>query len=252
MKLTGNTILITGGSEGIGLALAERFLARNNTVVVCGRSKEKLQRAKERFPELRTICCDVSKEEERIDLLQRVQKDFSQLNIFVNNAGIQCRVDFSKNDTDWQTIRQEIAINLEAPIHFSRLLVPFLSNRDNAMLVFVTSNLAFLPPIWVPVYGATKAGMHSFVFSLREQLHDSGIEVVEILPPAVNTNLGGAGKHTFGMDLDEFGDFVFAEWEQGRNEIMTEMGVEMSRMPRDIKTEQAKALWQKMKAMEEI
>lgn len=223
LNMKNNTILITGGSNGIGLAFAKRFLERGNEVIICGRREEKLKKAKEKFPQLHIKRCDMADEKQRIELCEWVTKEFPDLNILINNAGIQRRMrfdkEFSENIYDWGAIKQEIAINLEAPVHLTSLLFKHLSVQNNPCIMNVTSELAFTPPVWVPVYGATKAGMHSFTFSLREQLKDTGIKVIEIIPPAVNTDLGGVGMHTFGVPVDDFADVIFEGLEKGNLEV---------------------------------
>jgi len=218
MKIENNTILITGGSNGIGLALAERFLRRGNEVIICGRRQSALDAAKSRLPRLHARRCDVGDEAQRLDLFRWTTEHFPKLNVLINNAGIQQRMNLA--GADWQRCRHELAINLDAPIHLSALFVPHLKTRRDAAIINVTSGLAFMPSVWAPVYGATKAAMHSFTFSLRQQLAaDTGIEVLEIIPPAVNTDLGGAGLHTFGEPLDAFADAIFQGLETGAREI---------------------------------
>ena len=219
MMLSGNTVLISGGASGIGLALAERFLQAGNEVIVCGRRPDKLREAKQRFPQLHTKVCDVASEADRTALYDWVSVEFPALNILVNNAGIQQRINLLNAGNEWTYYRQELAVNLEAPIHLSTIFVPHLLRQQQAHIVNVTSGLAFTPPAWVPVYGATKAGLHSFTVSLRLQLADTNIGVIEVFPPAVNTDLGGVGLHTFGAPVDDFAQAVFKGFETGDLEI---------------------------------
>jgi uncharacterized oxidoreductase len=219
MKLTGNTILITGGASGIGLAFAERFLKEGNKVIVVGRRIEKLQDAKEMYPELVIRGCDVSKKEDRIKLFEWVMNDYPDLNVLVNNAGIQQRVNLLQADHDWDYYQNEIAINVEGPIHLSTLFIPHFIKQNDSAILNVTSGLAIMPGVWVPIYSATKAAMHSFSLTLRHQLEKTNIEVIEILPPAVNTDLGGVGLHTFGAPLDDFADTIFNGLRNGLIEI---------------------------------
>ena len=219
MNLKNNSILITGGSTGIGLALAERFLTLGNEVIICGRSEDKLNAAKERFPKLHTKRCDVGNEKERTELAEWVLAEFPNFNVLVNNAGIQQRINFNESGFDWHQIKQEIAINLEAPIHFSKMFIPHLLAKNNSCIINVSSGLAFLPPVMAPVYGATKAGLHSFTFCLRQKLDGTSMQVIEIVPPAVATDLGGAGQHAAGVDLNEYADAVFVGLEKGDLEI---------------------------------
>jgi uncharacterized oxidoreductase len=218
MKLSGNTILVTGGSNGIGLALAKRFADRDNEVIICGRNEEKLRSAKDQVPQLQIKACDVGSEDDRVELAEWANIEFPKLNVLVNNAGIQRRIDLTASE-DWKETSSEIAINLEAPIHLSRLLFPQLSSQSSSAILNVTSGLSFVPLVNVPVYCATKAALHSFTLSLRYQLKGSDVEVIEIIPPAVDTDLGGTGLHTFGVNVDEFADAVFEGLERGDDEI---------------------------------
>ena len=217
MNLSGNTVLVTGGASGIGLALVERFLARGNDVIVCGRRASKLAELSEKHPEVNTIICDIADPVAREKLFQDVTDSFGDINVLVNNAGIQRRVDLTENE-DWDATRSEIAINLEAPIHLSRLFARHLASKEEAAIVNVTSGLSFVPLANVPIYCATKAALHSFTLSLRWQLRNTSVDVVEIIPPAVDTDLQAPGLHTFGVNVNEFADHVFAELEAGKNE----------------------------------
>lgn len=191
MKATGNTVFITGGGTGIGLALAERLVGRDNRVIICGRRRERLVAAKERVPELAVRVCDVSKPASRRALAQWITSKFGDLNILVNNAGIQRAVDFRKGPRDLPDADEEVATNLVAPIHLSALLIPHLRCRKQAAIVNISSGLAFTPLAAVPVYCATKAAVHSLSLSLRFQLRDTPVRVFEIAPPIVRTELSG-------------------------------------------------------------
>ena len=218
MDPAGNTVLVTGGASGIGFALAERFLAAGSEVILCGRREEKLREAKDRHPEFHTRACDVASEADRVALFQWATGEFPRLNVLVNNAGIQRRLRLADQE-DWPATREELVINLEAPIHLTRLAIPHLATRRPAAIVNVTSGLAFAPLARTPVYSATKAALHSFTLSTRHQLKDTGVEVIEIVPPAVDTDLGGPGLHTFGVNVDEFADGVFARLAGSETEI---------------------------------
>ena len=232
MKLTGNTILVTGGSNGIGLAIAKRFLDRDNEVIILGRREDKLREVKEQFPQIHTRACDVASPAEREALVRWTTATYPNLNVLVNNAGIQRRVKLTDHE-DWELTRSEIAINLEAPIHLSQLFYPHLSGKDSAAIMNVTSGLSFTPLANVPVYCATKAALHSFTLSLRWQLKNGPVEVIEVAPPAVDTDLGGPGLHTFGVNVDEFADAVFGGLEAGQNEIAYGSALTASRASRE-------------------
>jgi uncharacterized oxidoreductase len=228
MELGANTILITGGASGIGLALAERFLHAGSQVIVCGRREEKLREALARCPALAIRVCDVAEEGERVALARWASTAFPRLNVLVNNAGIQRRVQLPALE-EWRETRQEIAINLEAPIHLSRLFIPHLLGQEHPAIVNITSGLAFSPLAGVPVYCATKAALRSFTLSLRHQLAQTPIRVVEVVPPAVNTDLGGPGLHTFGVPADH----VMARLREGALEIPYGFSAEASRASRE-------------------
>jgi uncharacterized oxidoreductase len=215
MQTTGNTILVTGGSSGIGLALAERFVKAGNEVIVCGRREQPLASLKAKIPALHTLVADTGSASDREALFVKVTSQFPKLNVLVNNAGIQRKVSFAEPEP-WKETAQEIAINLEGPMHLSALFVPHFRKQERAVIANVSSGLAFVPIAAMPVYCATKAALHSFTLSLRHQLAPLGIEVVEIIPPAVRTSLGGS--HDFGEPLDEYADSVIAQLKEGRPE----------------------------------
>ena len=190
MKLTGNTILITGGATGIGFALARRFSENGNQVIICGRSQSALEKAKTEVPAIATRVCDVADTNSRRAMVEWLKAEYPTLNVVINNAGIQARRDFTA-DPEIATLDQEVAINLTAPIHLITELLPTLRQQAQAYIINVSSGLAFSPMADVPVYCATKAAIHSFTLSLRHQLKSTGIRVVEIAPPIVDTGLGG-------------------------------------------------------------
>jgi len=219
MDLARNTVLVTGGASGIGWALAERFVKAGSEVIICGRREDKLREAKAQFPALHTRICDVGQEADRIALFEWATAKFPAVNVLVNNAGIQRRVQLTENQQPWQEHQAEIAINLEAPIHLALLFIPHLQQRPQAYIINITSGLAFVPMAKAAVYSATKAALHSFTLSLRYQLSQTSVKVLEIAPPAVNTDLGGPGLHTFGVPLPEFVDAVMARIANGEEEV---------------------------------
>jgi uncharacterized oxidoreductase len=199
---------------------------------VCGRREATLRDARVRHPRLAIRVCDVAQERERVALFHWAVAEFPRLNVLVNNAGIQRRVALMEQD-EWERARQEIAINLEAPIHLSTLFLPHLLTQERPAIVNVTSGLAFVPLARVPIYSATKAGLRSFTLSLRHQLAHTPIRVVEIVPPAVNTDLGGPGLHTFGVPVGEFADAVVERLREGDLEIPYGFSVQASRASRE-------------------
>jgi uncharacterized oxidoreductase len=223
MKLSGRTVLITGGATGIGLGLAEAFMKAGSTVIVCGRRAAKLEEAKARFPQLHTRVCDVGRADQRRELAKWVTAQFPALDVLVNNAGIQREVDLWE-EGDWEARQQEIAINFEAPVHLTTLLVPHLLKQPEAAILNVSSGLAFTPMARMPIYCATKAALHSFTMSLRRQLRDTNVKVVEIIPPMVDTELDqGArerrGQTYRGVSVEEFIQGILPGLERGDAEV---------------------------------
>ena len=188
MKMEGNTILITGGATGIGLALAESLLERGNEVIICGRRENRLIEVQNEHPGLHIRVCDVSDEDSRKSLFKWVTKNFKDLNILINNAGIQRAIDLKEGIKGLEG-ENEIKINLEATIYLSTLFIPFLESKKEAAIVNISSGLAITPLAAVPIYCATKAGVHTFTKCLRSQLSDTSIKVFEVLPPIVISEL---------------------------------------------------------------
>ena len=215
MKLTNNKILITGGASGIGLGLTERFIQENNTVIICGRREAVLNEVAEKFPSVITRVCDLNEEAERIALYNWVAKNHSDLNVLVNNAGIQNWMDISDNDF-YQRANQEVTTNILAPVHLTSL---FTKLKNLTTIMNVSSGLAFVPLAKVPVYCATKAFMRSYTLSLRHFLKQTPIEVIEIIPPALNTDLGGKGIHDAYPAVSEFIESIFLQLKEGKNEL---------------------------------
>lgn len=212
MKISNNKILITGGASGIGLGLTKRFIEEGNTVIVCGRRASVMQEAADQYPTLITKVCDVSVKDERESLYKWIKATHPDTNVLINNAGIQqwMKVD----DTDFfSRAHEEIAINIEAPIHLAAL---FMNLPALNTIVNVTSGLSFVPLTKTPVYSGTKAFLHSFTISLRHLLKEKNIEVIELIPPALNTDLGGKGLHDHAPPVSDFIDSIFAQLKEGK------------------------------------
>ena len=192
MKLEGNTILITGGSSGIGFEFAKELHHRGNTVIITGRDKAKLERAQKLVPGLRVFQSDVSRVEDIEALYQYVISTFPQLNVLFNNAGVMRIVNFLKEEGSLEDFTAEIDINIKGPVRMTRRFLPELKKKTNAAIVNVSSGLAFVPFPVSPIYCATKAALHSFSLSLRAQLANTNVRVFEIAPPATETELLGA------------------------------------------------------------
>lgn len=195
MQTRGNTILITGGSTGIGLAMAETFIKAGNEVLICGRREGKLLEAKQKLPQLHTRVCDVGRKSDREELYRWATSEFPNINMLFNNAGIQKEIDFLTGAAGLTDDESEIEINLTASIHLCALFIPhFLQAKKECAVVNITSGLAFIPLKIVPVYCATKAALHTFSISLRSQLANTNVRVFELAPPIVKTELHREAK----------------------------------------------------------
>jgi uncharacterized oxidoreductase len=226
MKESGNHVVITGGTSGIGSALAEALCAAKNEVLICGRREKRLAEASGRISGLRTFACDLSKSEGRRALYDRVRESFPDVNVLINNAGIQRNVDFRNGPADLDSGENEIRINLEAPVFLTALFVPLLKGKENAYIVNVSSGLGFVPMAATPVYCATKAAIHSFSMTLRVQLAALGIKVLEVIPPAVETELnpqGRAGRPRGAQGLVDVHEYV-ASVVKGLRDDVAEIG----------------------------
>ncbi len=215
MNLTNNKILITGGATGIGLGLTERFIQEGNTVIICGRRQSVLDEAASKFPSVITKVCDLSLQSDRTELFEWIEKNHPDLNVLVNNAGIQNWMSVTDEDF-FQRAQNEINTNIEAPLHLTQL---FLNLTSLNTIINVTSGLSFVPLAKAPVYSATKAFFHSFTLSLRYLLAAKNIEVIEMIPPALNTDLGGKGLHDAAPPVSDFIAAVFQQMKEGKNEL---------------------------------
>ena len=225
MKISDNKILITGGASGIGLGLTERFIKENNTVIICSRRESLLKEVAARHPSVITRQSDLSIASEREELFRWVEENHNDLNVLVNNAGIQNWMSVSDNDF-YQRAKEEITINIEAPVH----LISLFSNlKSLKTIINVTSGLSFVPLARVPVYSATKAFFHSFTLSLRYLLKTKNIEVIELIPPALNTDLGGKGLHNNAPAVNDFIDAIFIQLSHGKNELSSGFSESMTK-----------------------
>jgi uncharacterized oxidoreductase len=230
MKISNNKILITGGASGIGLAMAERFIKENNQVIICGRRSSLLEEAYAKLPSIVIRQCDLTIIEERESLYKWIAEDHPDVNVLVNNAGVQQWM--SLNDADFfLRAKSEITINVEAPVHLTSL---FINLQSLNTIINVTSGLAFVPLVKVPVYSATKAFFHSFTISTRALLKSKNIEVIEVIPPALNTDLGGKGIHDFAPPVSSFIESIFSQLKEGKTTLTFEYTDSISKAGQEI------------------
>ena len=228
MNIRDNTILITGGATGIGFSLAEEFTKAGNEVIICGRREEKLKEAKDKLSQIHTRKCDVSNGKEREALYEWASSNFKNLNILVNNAGIQRMIDFKKGTEEMLRGEDEIETNFKAYVHLCAHFTPLFLQRKEAAIINVSSALCFVPLAIMPVYCATKAAVHSFSLSLRHQLRNTPIKVFEVIPPTVDTELDkGAraqrGQQDRGIQPSEVAKAVISGLERDEYEIAVGM-----------------------------
>ena len=189
MRISGNTILIAGGTSGIGFELARRFLSLDNTVIVTGRSESKLDAARRNLRGVHAIQSDVSDVIAITRLYRRMVSEFPGLNVLINNAGIMRKINLHNLPADLHDITREVEINLDGPIRMVAQFLPNLKRQERAAIVNVSSGLGFVPLAIAPVYCATKAAIHSFTQSLRLQLKNTKVVVFELAPPITETAL---------------------------------------------------------------
>ena len=188
MKLTGRTTLITGGSAGIGLAFALKFLELGNEVIVTGRRQAVLDQVKAKHPNLHTIQSDVADPAQIAALAARVKADFPKLDVLMNNAGIMLYKNLRAPATDLAGLMAEVNINVGGVIGMTSAFIDILT-ANKGTVINVSSGLAFVPLPAAPIYSATKAAIHSYTQSLRFQLEETGVEVIDLMPPAVKTDM---------------------------------------------------------------
>ncbi|HLZ43760.1 MAG TPA: SDR family NAD(P)-dependent oxidoreductase [Candidatus Sulfotelmatobacter sp.] len=188
MKLTGRTILITGGSAGIGLAFALKFLELGNEVIVTGRRQAVLDQVKAKHPKLQTIQSDVADPAQIAALAARVKSDFPKLDVLMNNAGIMLYKNLRAPAADLAGLMAEMNVNVGGVITTTSAFMDILK-ANKGTVINTSSALAFVPLPSAPIYSATKAAIHSYTQSLRFQLEETGVEVIELMPPGVKTDM---------------------------------------------------------------
>jgi uncharacterized oxidoreductase len=223
MKLLHRTILITGGTSGIGLELAKQLHERSNTVIVTGRDQGKLDAARRALPGIRAVKSDVGDAGAIAALYDSILSQFPALDTLINNAGIMRNLNLNRA-RDLQDVTREIEINFSGPVRMVQQFLPHLKVRKGALIVNISSGLAFIPMPISPVYCATKAAIHSFTQSLRVQLNGTGVTVIELAPPGVETPLfrgefAEEMKGQKGMDVKVFAGKAIAGIEAGKLEI---------------------------------
>jgi uncharacterized oxidoreductase len=189
MELKNSTILITGGTSGIGLELVEQLIHHGANIIITGRDISKLEQAKEQFPKIQIFQSDVSEPNDIEQLYTQVTREFPNLNIIINNAGQMRLIDLQDARLDLEDITREINANLSGTIQMVHRFLPHLLTAKSAAIVNVSSAIAFMPYSSAPIYSASKSGVHAYTKTLRLQLEKTNVKVFEVIPPGVNTNL---------------------------------------------------------------
>jgi uncharacterized oxidoreductase len=204
MKLTGNTILITGGGSGIGRGLAEAFHAEGNQVIIAGRRKQALDATTTANPGMKSVSLDIENTASIRTFAAQIAKDFPSLNVLVNNAGIMRIEDLHTQPDDLADSESIVTTNLLGPIRLTSALLPLLRKQARSTVINVTSGLAFVPLSPTPTYCATKAALHSYTQSQRYQFRGTAIEFLELIPPYVQTDLLNGASDPRAMPLNEY------------------------------------------------
>lgn len=226
MKISGNTILITGGGSGIGRGLAEAFHKLGNEVIIAGRRKQVLDETVAANPGVKAAVLDIESADGIRFFADGIAKEYPKLNVVIHNAGIMRPENLLGQPADLTTLEATIATNLLGPIRLTAALLPLLEKQPKATIMTLTSGLAFIPLALTPTYCATKAAIHSYTQSLRYQLKSTNIEVIELAPPYVQTELMGSAQANDprAMPLQEFLDEVMTILRENPN--VTEVLVE--------------------------
>jgi uncharacterized oxidoreductase len=221
LRSSGHTVLITGGASGIGLALTKQFIRHGNKVIIVGRNVGKLNEVKANDPKITVIGCDINHEDDTGRLVKELYQNYPDLSVLVNNAGIQYNYSFadSPDAHKLSKIREEIDINLTAPIRLTMELLPLLSRHEESAVVNVSSGLGLTPKKSAPVYCATKAGLHVFTKALRYQLEPTGVKVFEIIPPLVDTAMTrGRGRRK--LSAESLAGEFWRAYRRDREEVL--------------------------------
>jgi len=187
MQISGNTILVTGGNSGLGRRFAEEFARRGNKVIITGRKQATIDQVVAANPGMTGYVLDVQDPGAIRDFAARVTAEHPDLNVAIHNAGIMAAEDLTAQDL--AVAEDIVTTNLLGPIRLIAALMPHMLRQDRATIMTVSSGLAFVPLVQTPTYNATKAAIHSYTLSLREQLKETNVEVIEIVPPGVQTDL---------------------------------------------------------------
>lgn len=219
MKIENSTVLITGGSSGIGLELSKVFTQKGNKVIICGKSNEKLLAAKKMIPKLITYQCDLSDSQECNDFAKKIQENHPDLNILINNAAIVNKIDFLNDENAIELAEKEYQTNLIAPIRLIKLLYTTINKNESSAIINITTGLIYAPRFIYPFYNSSKSALHSFTQTLRIRLKDEKIKVIEVMFPAVDTPWHKGTPPKIAISADKAVSEMINGLETGKSEI---------------------------------
>lgn len=237
MNKSQQIVLITGGSSGIGLALAKKFMENDNTVIITGRNLQKLKDVQKDFPKIQIFQSDVTVDADVRKLADDIQEKFGGIDFLINNAGVMNLVDAGNEKNDLHKQMQEIEINYNSPIRILHYFLPQLKNSKHAVLVNVSSGLAYVPFAQAPTYSGTKSALHFWTLGIRPQLKPHGIKVIELLPPVVDTPLAHGADiaeddNLKPMPPEKLADIFWKEFINGKEEITPGISKQLKLMSR--------------------
>ena len=237
MNKSQQIVLITGGSSGIGLALAKKFMENDNTVIITGRNLQKLEAVQRDFPQIHFFQSDVTDDADVRKLADDINQQFGGIDVLVNNAGIMNLIDAGNERNDLHKQMQEIEINYNSPIRVLHYFLPQLKKSNNAILVNVSSGLAYVPFAQAPTYSGTKSALHFWTLGIRPQLKPYNIKVVELLPPVVDTPLAHGADiaeddNLKPMPPEKLADIFWKDFKNGKEEITPGISKQLKLMSR--------------------
>ena len=236
MEQSKQIVLITGGGSGIGLSLARKFLDHGNTVIITGRNLSKLTEVKQKLPLIHIFQSDVTKEEDVKALADQIQNEFGGIDVLINNAGIMLLLDTGNESNVLQKQFEEIEINYHAPIRMLHYFLPQLKKSKNAVLINVSSGLAYVTFSQAPVYSGTKSALHFWTQAIRPQLKPHNIKVVELLPPVVDTKLANdadlKNDNLKPMPPKQLAELFWKDYTNGKEEITPGLSKQLKLMSR--------------------
>ncbi len=219
MKINNNTVLITGGSSGIGLQLSKVLSENGNKVIICGKSNDKLEAAKKSNPNLITFQCDISDKMECESFFKWLKQNYPNVNILINNAAIVSKIDFLKDENALELAQKEYQTNLIAPIRLIKLLYNIISRNESPAIINITTGLIYAPRVIYPFYNSSKSALHSFTQTLRLSLKDEKTEVIEVMFPAVDTPWHSGNPPKIAIPVEEAVEEMIKGLRKGKQEI---------------------------------